>query len=149
MDYIESVSSNRFAVFDTKTSEVTEFKRVIKVSNEKFFQIYSSVMCSLFDKLRSMASTKIFMYCLKYAVEYNDVGNVVYTDTNFQKVVLDNTGIEKSNMYRAIKELCSVGLLKKLNPGCYLINPEAAFCGKASVRKKLIVETINNELDNK
>lgn len=98
---------------DTSTGEITDYtnkKELVKIEVEPFFFTYSKQILALYGMSVFNATTKVLWKLLEVA-EWNT--GKVYMNSVRKKEIMEICGISKASFDKAIRELVSVGIIKK------------------------------------
>ena len=124
---------------DTSTGEITDYtnkKELVKIEVEPFFFTYSKQILALYGMSVFNATTKVLWKLLEVA-EWNT--GKVYMNSVRKKEIMEICGISKASFDRAIRELASVGIIKKEHT-TYTIDSQMFWKGDKASRDKLIKE---------
>lgn len=124
---------------DTSTGEITDYtnkKELVKIEVEPFFFTYSKQILALYGMSVFNATTKVLWKLLEVA-EWNT--GKVYMNSVRKKEIMEICGISKASFDRAIRELVSVGIIKKEHT-TYTIDSQMFWKGDKTSRDKLIKE---------
>lgn len=124
---------------DTNTGEITDYtnkKELVKIEVEPFFFTYSKQILALYGMSVFNATTKVLWKLLEVA-EWNT--GKVYMNSVRKKEIMEICGISKASFDRAIRELVSVGIIKKEHT-TYTIYSQMFWKGDKASRDKFIKE---------
>lgn len=144
-DTFIKVKDDSYEVVDKETGELLELYETYKIDEETWFRLYVNTFFAAIGEITSLKDIQLFIECLKFSHEADGLGNIVcISDIEFRRIAESKLKLNKQNMCRSFKSLCSKGFLHKLDGKNYRINPQIAYCGKRHNRAKLILKLIKD-----